>query len=187
MKTLAVAILLAALGFVAGVSATPVKSQSNTFTVDQFVAVALEYQGARALVGANTYGPTDKEFECIRGAQAGVSQSDDILPAGHKLVTTCIHVLFSGPLPNGVAVAVPPTGIPIEYLTIGVEYTGGGDFKGAQALHVAPDLKTCMSEARDLLKSNYGDGSVPAGNSPLLYCTPIPMLQQNQKNDGGVV
>lgn len=158
-----------------------------SFTVDQFIAVAMEYQGPRDLVGADTYGPTTKEFDCSKGEQAAVAQSGDLIPAGHTMVTTCLHVKFGGPLPRGAALAVPETGQPYEYLTVGVEYTASGRFVGAQALHAASDVKTCMAEAKDLLKSNYADGSIPAGNSLLLYCMPVPTIQNDKDDKGGVV
>jgi len=159
----------------------------GAFSVDEFVAVALEYHGPRALIGADTYGPTPEEYSCVRSAQAGVAQSDDLLPSGHKLVTTCIHVKFGGPLPRGAALAVPVTGTPFEYLTIGVEYAKSGAFVGAQALHAAPDVKTCMKEAHEVIDDNYRGGEIAAGNSLLLYCMPVPVIEHGGKNEGGIV
>ena len=162
-------------------------SAHTKFTVDQFVAVAMEYQGSRSIFGIDTYGPTGNAFKCGRSAQAAVSQSGDMLPHGHTLVTTCLHVKFGGPLPRGAALAVPIAGTPFEYVTIAVEYTKVGTFVGAQALHDSPDLKTCMRQAHDVIQSNYSGGQVSAGNSLLLYCTPVPVLERNSKDEGGIV
>jgi hypothetical protein len=183
MRKLFAFILVALVSGCARQTPTP----HGAFVVDQFVAVAMEYQGTHALVGANTYGPTPKEYSCVRGAQAGVAQSDDMMPAGHQLVTTCIHVLFGGPLPKGAALAMPVSGEPFEYLTIGVEYAKSGAFVGAQALHPAPDLKTCMREAREVIDDNYKGGQIEAGNSLLLYCMPVPVIEHNSKDAGGIV
>lgn len=185
MKYLFVLFALA-IGLLAGCSRVA-SVPRYAFTVDQFVAVALEYQGPHALIGVDTYGPTAKEFACVRSTQAAISQSDDMVPKGHTLVATCLHVAFGGPLSHGAAISVPIAGTPYEYVTIGVEYAGNGEFVGAQALHSSPDLKTCMREARDVIGSNYRDGHVAAGNSLLLYCTPIPVLEQGLKGEGGVV
>lgn len=168
--------------------AAQVESAQNSFTVDDFIAVAMEYQGPSTLVGVDTYGPTDKEEVCQRSTAAAVVQSDDMLPHGHTMVTTCLHVKFGGPLPRGAAVTVPVAGTPFEYMTIGVEYTHAGDFVGAEALHPAPDVKTCMREARDVIGSNYKDGHVAAGNSLILYCVPVPVIHQGSRaSDGGIV
>jgi hypothetical protein len=187
-------VVLASLALLAGCSRAPLgmwkvmnAGANSAFTVDQFIAVALEYQGPRAIAGIDTYGPTAKEFACERAAEAAVSQSGDMLPPGHTLVTTCLHIAFGGPLPKGAAVSVPITGKPFEYVTIGVEYTRVGEFLGAQAMHSSPDLATCMREARDVIRSNYADEHVAAGDSLLLYCTPVPTLEQDPKNEGGVV
>lgn len=169
------------------VSAPSPTMAHGAFAVDQFISVAMEYQGTRALIGANTYGPTPKEYDCVRSAQAGVAQSDDALPAGHQLVTTCLHVKFGGPLPRGAALAVPVAGTPFEYLTIGVEYAKSGSFVGAQPLHPAPDLKTCMREAREVIDDNYKDGHVGKDDSLLLYCMPVPVIEHDSKDEGGIV
>lgn len=184
MKKLFAFLLIA---IIAGCVKSPSPPQHFGFDVDQFIAVTMEYQGAHALIAADTYGPTTKEFDCSRSAEAAVAQSDNVLPAGHTMVTTCLHVKFGGPLPRGVALPIPIAGTPFEYLTVGVEYTAAGGFVGAQALHSAPDVRTCMAEARDVIASNYRDGTVPAGNSLLLYCMPVPTLDVKPQNEGGVI
>lgn len=188
MRNIAYLIILLALAGCAKTS-HPIAiapSAARAFTVDQFVAVVMEYSGSRALVGADTHGPTAKEEPCARSAAAAMSQGD-VLPKGHKLVTTCLHVKFAGPLPSGAAIQTPVSGTPFEYLTIGVEYAKAGDFVGAQALHPAPDAKTCMHEARDVIDSNYKDGHIAAGNSLLLYCLPVPVIDTDSKSEGGIV
>jgi len=157
------------------------------FAVDEFVAITLEYQGPRAVVGIDTYGPTKRAFKCGQTGAAAVSQSDGLIPKSHTMVATCLHVDFGGPLPKGAAVEIPVTGTPFEYVTIGVEYTKEGHFVGAQALHSSPDAKTCMREAHDVIDTNYENGQVAADNSLLLYCMPIPAIETDPKDEGGIV
>ena len=157
------------------------------FTVDQFLMIAMEYDGTHSIVGVDTYGPSEKEFLCQRGAAAAVSQAQGKLARNHTLVTSCLQVEFGGPLPKG-AVAIVPAGFtPIEYVTVAIEYTSSGDFLGAKALHAAPDAKTCHREARDVLDTNYKSGKVPSGNSMILYCVPAPSIKRNASYEGSIV
>lgn len=186
MKCLA-ALLFAALVAGCAKSPQPIASNHFGFSIDQYIAVALEYQGPRSLIGADTYGPTEKEFECVRSDAAGIAQSDDMLPHGSTLVTTCLHVKFGGPLPKGAVAILPEVRGTFEYVTVGVEYGYGGGFVGAETLHIAPDRPTCLKEAHDVLDSNYQDGHVEPGNSLLLYCIPIPVLENSPKDEAGEV
>lgn len=178
------AILLLAL--LSGCSHAP-QSAKHGFVVNDFLTITMEYQNPRELVGVDTQGPTRKAFKCEQAGEAAIMQSDGMIPKSHRLVATCLHISFGGPLPKGSAVSIPVSGTAFEYVTIGVEYTKQGHFFGAQALHSSPDKATCLREAKDVLGSNYRDGHVKAGNSLLLYCMPVPVLEDNAKDEGGVV
>jgi hypothetical protein len=155
------------------------------FSVNQFVLVALEYDAHSSLAGVDTYGPAPSTFRCTVAATHAIIDADKQLPKGHTLVTTCLHVMFGGPLPKGAAVAIPSKKAPPEYITVGVEYGPGGKFVGAQALHASLTIKTCMHESKSVLQSNYADGHVSAGNSLILYCVPVP--SDLDKTDGHAV
>lgn len=68
------------------------------FSVDDFLAVTLEYSSPREIVGVDTYGPADKAFQCERSVAAAIAQSHDMLPKGHMMTATCLHLKLDGPL-----------------------------------------------------------------------------------------
>jgi hypothetical protein len=173
MKNTLVAAALAAL-MLTGCSTVRVR---HGFTVNDYVGVALEYATSHDLAGVNTFGPMPKEFDCQRTAATVVGDAQGRLVPGHRLAATCLHVALKGPLgKHGAVVPQPFSGTPLTVVAIGVEYSRAGKFFGAQPLHAAPDVKTCVWQAHDVIDSNQKAGKVPLGNSLLVYCLPIPFL-----------
>lgn len=170
-KFLAIA-LLALLG---GCASAPSMPATPTFTADTFLVVALEYHGPTTLEGANTFGPVDKETLCYRAASAVVAQAQSMIPAGHMMVATCLHVSFKGPLPKGAVVSQPFQGSPLAYVLVAIMFDGRGHYVGSRPLHVARDVNVCKAQARDLIDSNIKEGNVPPSASLLIYCLPIPV------------
>ncbi len=163
-------LLLGALFAIASALGAHARAATPTpkFTVNQFILVQFQYVGPRELSGISTYGPAAHAVQCER---AGATGSDSKGPA---YVVTCLHIAFGGPLPAG-AVALNPTAAPtIGFAAIAIEYGPTGRFVGAQPLHGAIDAPTCMAQSKDLLQGYYKDGSVPHGNSLLIYCVGIP-------------
>ena len=153
---------------------------SSGFLANDFLTVTLEYAGPRELVGVDTYGPAVKAFQCERSAAAAVAQAHAMLPPGHLLTATCLHVLFKGPLgPDGAVVAQPFHGKPLEVIAVGVEFTHSGKFFGAEALHRASDVGTCVREAHEVIESNRRHGKIPEGNSLVIYCMPVPVIPKD--------
>ena len=151
---------------------------AHGFTVNQFVLIAMEYTADDDVAGIDTYGPTASQFRCTRAAANAITESEKVMPKGHRLVTTCLHVMFGGPLPHGVAAVIPSKAKPLEYITVGVEYAADGHFVGAQALHPSLTVAQCMNESHAMLKSNYSSGRVHSGRSLILYCVPVPVLDR---------
>jgi hypothetical protein len=176
MKNLLVLAALA-LTACAAIPPKPVAVKAG-FAANDFLIVALEYAGPRELAGVNTFGPAPKSELCQRASAALIAQGHDVMPAGHTLVATCLHVKFSGPLEHGAVIMQPFVGAPLAYLKVGVEYTASGGFVGAEPLNATADAETCRNQAREIIDSTAKDGKIPAGNSLLIYCVPIPVLPQ---------
>src|SRR6185437_6244209 len=165
----------------------PIANGGSGFSADDFLVVALEYSSPRELVGVNTFGPTQKAALCQRSSAALIAQAHDVIPEGHAMSSTCLHVAFRGPLSaNGAVILQPFDGHPLQYVQVAVQYTKAGAFIGAQALSAAPDAKTCKSEARDILDSDRADGQFAPGVSVLIYCVPVPPLP-TEETAGGIV
>ncbi len=162
-----------------GCASTPRAPMASGFSVDQFIAVTLQYHGD-TLAGASTYGPTEKKFACERAGESAVVQSKGLLPKGDQLVATCLRIAFGGPLPAGAEPVEPAQIMPLEWITIAVEYDAHGGFVGAQALYTSADVESCHAKNVVKVKSNYADGHVAAGNSLLLYCLPVPSLSDDE-------
>jgi hypothetical protein len=127
------------------------------------------------LTGLDPFGPFAKEFDCTQYATTVIGQAADKLPRGDLMSSTCLHIAMKGPLgKHGAVVPQPFSGRPVTVAAVGVEFDRHGGFVGAQRLHYARDLKTCIWEAHDVIDSNQRDGKVPLGNSLLIYCVPIP-------------
>lgn len=195
LLALALAVVAACGGYFAGIVGSRTDfvpalhpTQRAGFAVDQFTAVSLEYADAHDLVGVDTYGPTAKAFACERASAAALAQSHDMLPPGHAMAMTCLHVKFTGPVKHGRVVMQPFHGTPLEYVSIAEEFTASGKFYGAEALHRSANASACRSSSRDVIDTNYREGKVPAGNSLLIYCLPVPVLADpGDKSDGATV
>lgn len=174
-KFLAALLLTSLLTACSPVAATASLPQTNSLSVDQFLVVALEYAGPRQIIGVDTLGPTPKEALCERAVAAAVAQGQSVVPAGHFLSATCLHIRFTGPLTKGAVVVQPFVGQPLEVISIAVEFTGTGDFVGAQALHPYPDAATCVKASQAAVDGTYKAGKVPNGGSLLVYCLPVPV------------
>jgi hypothetical protein len=159
---------------------------NQKFAVDEYMALALEYSGPQTLLGINTLQPVPKAVQCQRGVAAAIVQAHDYLPEGHTMIATCLHVKFTGPIPNGAVVVNPFSGSPLEYVNVATEYDSSGNFVGAQALNPAPDMQTCVNESKDLVKTNYTLGKIPPGNSLIIYCVPIPVLPTDGTQPDGM-
>jgi hypothetical protein len=143
----------------------PAVAATPGFSKDEFLGVVMEYSGPSTVVSARAVAIAGSEDMCKK---ATVSAPVDPKP-GDLLVGTCVHVKFTGPVYT--AVATPVQGIAMEILTVGVRYDANGQFVGAQALHVSPDMATCLKEGKDVLDANRA--RVPTDTSIILYCLPV--------------
>lgn len=171
-------LFLATLGACATVPQTV--HRPGTFLAHDIIRVETEYATPTVPLHVSTYGPVQHEHACRADAAAQPYPKDSMYKNG------CLTIMFVGPLPHGAVVIQPearPENNPIGVALIAVEYNTAGRWLGAQPLHVVSNADTCKFQANDLKQGWYKDGSVPKGNSLLIYCVGIPKWEPKEKSE----
>ena len=163
---------------------------SGTFIADNEFVVEIEHDTAGIPVDVSTFGPVPEGQSCEQYETIIDAGAEKNNPPGFRSQTTCLHVRFRGPLGIHGAVISQPTKIkPLGWALIAVAYSRMGAYIGAQTLHATPDIKTCDSQAHDIIDSNVKDGTIHSGWSVLIYCLPEPPLptKDTLPNGDGII
>ena len=154
--------------------------------VNDFVGIGMQFDPAGHLEGVDILGRASKPAMCERNSAITMdyTYAHGLVPKGHTLVTTCLHVSFAGKIAHGQVIVQPSKDSHRGFIAVAMEYTSVGKFYGAQALGRAPDLKTCIRNGHDTIDSSYKGKKIRAGNSLLIYCVAVPPAHPKKKING---
>lgn len=144
------------------------------FTVDEWLYARFQYAGPKLLVGIDVPRHFKTEYPCQVHGAMDQTKAPKELPKGDKLVFTCFHVAFGGPLPHGAALPAAAKNDPFGYFELGVLYDATGHLVEAQPMHFAASWSQCWRDAKATRAADEGSNTLPRTDSLLIYCIGLP-------------
>lgn len=189
MKNLLSGVILLALGACASVPpprpAPPKPIITQSFTVEQYELLVIEYTSPTTVDAIDGNGPAHKIFDCGHAGVAAMAQQPQFTKGQKAYSFSCVPIIFKGPIPHG-AVAVEraaKNAHVLFWVSEAFDYDEhGGYLKGNQPMGPFPSADACLSQSKADVRDAYLRGAVASTDTLLDYCMPI--MAYGQQSDG---
>lgn len=149
----------------------------QSFTVEQYELLMIEYTSPTTVDAIDGTGPADKINSCERAGAAGVAQAPQFDKGQKVYVPTCLTIMFKGPIKHGVVAIqpVPRNARILFWVNESFDFDAQGHFlKGNQPQGPFPNASECVAQSVTDIKGAYARKVIGPTDSLVTYCIPIP-------------